>query len=155
MNLFFRLLGCLILSILASCGTNVFQSVPQSQPHAVVKPEVTIRNYIGSFGGTTYIHEIDGKKLSDWRMGNTFRVHPGTHTLGLVGSEGAIASFQMITFTAEAGKTYIAKSDQAAGMTMKFWIEEKETAKVVATAIGKIQIRQQSTYTPIYIPIGG
>ena len=142
----------LTLSLLASCGTNVYHSVSASQPHAVLKPELTLGNFL-AVAGSTQILEIDGRNPSYWRMNDSFRVAPGRHSVGLIGQENGLNSMAMLDFTATAGKTYIAKSDQTSGLKMKFWIEENDSKKVVATSLGNLQVTPRPTYTPIYIPV--
>jgi hypothetical protein len=140
------------LLFMTSCGTNVFQSESTNQPHAVLKPEVTVGNFIAGVG-TTQILEIDGQNPSFWRMNDTFRVAPGKHSVGLIGRERAFNSMTVLNFNATNGKTYIAKSDQAGGLQMKFWIEEKGSKNVVATSSGNLRFSPRSTYTPIFVPI--
>ncbi len=142
----------LTLNLLVSCGTNVYNSVPVSQPHALLKPELTLGNFL-AVAGSTQILEIDGRNPSYWRMNDTFRIAPGKHSVGLIGQEGALNSMAMLDFTAAAGKTYIAKSDQAGGLKMKFWIEERDSKNVVATSLGNLQVSPRPTYTPIFIPV--
>lgn len=148
------ILACLILALLPSCGTNVFQSVPSDQPHAILKPEVTLGNYLTTLIGTTQIIEIDNHQPSYWRMGDTFRISPGEHSIGLLGLEASMTSMVVLKFTAQEGKTYIAKSDKNGGLKMKFWIEEKDSKQIVATILGNLQLQPPSTYPPIFIPVG-
>jgi len=152
MNILTSTVFGLTLPLLASCATNVFTSVPLNQPHAVIKPEVTLGNFLAG-NGTTQILEIDGRNPSYWRINDSYRVTPGKHTVGLLGLERGLNSMSILDFTAKEGKTYIAKSDQAGGLKMKFWIEEKDSKNIVGTSMGVLQVSPQSSYTPIFIPI--
>src|SRR4051812_35393309 len=102
----------LIVPWIASCGTSGFEPSSRDQPYAVLKPEVTVGNFINNGSGTTTIVEIDGKKPTFWRMNDSFRVPPGSHEVGLLATEGRFMSMGIVRFTAAAGKTYSAKSDQ-------------------------------------------
>lgn len=153
-----RALKLMVISLtvpwLGSCGTGGFESSSHDQPHAVLKPEVTVGNFINNGTGTTSIVEIDGKKPSFWRMSETYRVAPGNRQVGLLATEGRFMSMGIVKFTAAAGKTYKAKSDQVGGLKMALWIEEAPSGKVVGKTFGSLQLQPPAAYTPpVFVPI--
>ena len=144
------------LVLLNSCANpSTYSSVPASQPHAVLTTKQIVKSPFPLVVSTTLVEEIDGKQPNHWRWGNTFRLSPGRHKLGLRNSSSSLGGLAVIDLNAHPGKTYVAKSDQGEGMKMKFWIEEKDTGKVAASKEAELQIvPRQYTPTYIFLPAG-
>ena len=101
----------------------------------------------------TIVKEIDGEAPPFMRWDDIFRIAPGQHVLGLQNTGDSLGALALMTLNAEAGQTYVVKSDQAGGLKMKFWIENKSTGSIVASKEADLQIVPSSGYTPIFIPM--
>lgn len=143
-----------MFAFLASCaGSGTYSSVSTTQPHAIVKTEKIYKSAFPLVISATGILEIDGKAPNYWRWDDTFRVSPGTRTLGLQNYGFNSTAMTIMSFNALAGKTYLVKSDESSGLKIKFWIEEKESKQIVASKEAARQPNPRTQSVPIFIPV--
>lgn len=142
------------LSLLSSCASPAGHSpVDPSEPHAILTTKAILKSAFPLVQSNTIVKEIDGVVPPFIRWDDTFRIAPGRHVLGLQNTGGSLGALVLMTLNAEAGQTYVVKSDQIGGLKMKFWIENKATGAIVASKEADLQIVPTQRYTPIFIPL--
>jgi hypothetical protein len=124
-----KLVPCLLFALLAGCASTYRQEgLTANEPSAVVEME----------GSDVIIQEIDGK----WRGVGTFKQYelkPGARRLRLlyIGQRVQGTTAIIVEFKAEAGRTYIARSN-ANPTTMKWspQVLDARTQEVVSRQVG-------------------
>ena len=103
---------------------------------APAKPgfSVSITPVIPDSNFVTFIEEVDGRTMGD---AGSAEVLPGTHSIkvGLRWKQGSKSRRQgQLSFSAQAGHAYVIKARPSHGdaVSAVFWIEEKESNRVVA-----------------------
>jgi hypothetical protein len=130
-----KLAACVLLALLTGCASTYRQDgLAANEPAAIVEME----------GSDAIIQEVDGK----WRGLGTFKQYelkPGVRKLRLIyvgqgaqGSQGVQGAKAIIVeFNAEAGRTYVARSN--ANLTMMKWdpvVLDARTQQVVSKQVG-------------------
>lgn len=146
----------LICALLMSCaGSGGVWLVPQGQPHAEFKAQSITKEAFAGRSSRTYIRKINGKGVEDPLA--VYRVSPGPVRLAVENLEGTLSGQGEIVFQAKEGRSYLVKSDQAAGMKVKFWVEDAVTQTELAASFSALEIsdekRPRPSYVPIFIPV--
>lgn len=143
------MLACFV----ASCaGGGNYSNVPASQPHAVIKTGRVIKNPFPFVVSDTNILMIDGKEPPFMRMGDTFRITPGSHALLLENIGVSSSGLAQLRFEAKQGRTYSAKSDEVSGR-VKFWIEDAAGGAPVGGAESPRLPAQPKMQPPMIMPV--
>lgn len=147
--LFASLLACFF----ASCaGGDNYSNVPASEPHAVIKTGRVIKNPFPFVVSDTNILMIDRKEPPFMRMGDSFRVTPGSHSLLLENVGVSSSGLAQLRFEAQQGRTYVVKSDEVTGR-VKFWIDDSQSGKPVTGAESPRLPAQPKMQPPMIMPV--